>query len=496
MNVRKDTVNYEDFGAVGDGLFDDMEAICAAHAYANQHRLTVRTKPDAIYYIGNRALTAVIETEVNWSTTCFTIDDTKVENHKLPCFLVQSAQRPYELEILSLVRDQKQLDISLEEDCYVMVTNSEVKRFIRHGLNQNAGTDQTDCFIVQEDGTIPTPIDWDYEQITAVEASPIDRTVLYLRGGIFTTLANRGESKYDYYARGIDITRSNTVVDGVTHYLSGEIGHGSPYRGFLSAMRCAYITIQNCFLSGHKIYTTIGAAGAPVKMGSYDLHANHVVDLTLINCTMNHIHDRTRWGVVATNFCKNIHVDGCTFTRLDAHMGVSGEYSIKNSTIGWQGVKAIGRGHLTLENVTSYANALIEFRQDYGSTWDGDVHIRNCTWIPSNGDIVLPELFLMRNRGNHDFGYVCYMPRHIEISNLFVDDSHVPEHYEGMYLFSDPWDSVSVNMENQLYSYVACQSFVARQLTTASGIRPTISSNSLPFRQTVWSMTEEEASSR
>ncbi|TVY12022.1 hypothetical protein [Paenibacillus cremeus] len=476
----KEFVTYEAFGAKGDGETDDMEAICAAHAYANSHGLPVKTKPDATYYIGSKALTAVIETDVDWGTTRFTIDDTAVENHKLACFHVRSVHQPYEVKIQTLTRDQKQLDLHLEDDCYVIVANANVKRFIRYGLNQDNGSTQTDCFILNKDGFIASPIDWDYEEFTRAEAWPIDQIVLKINGGIFTTLANRGESKYDYYSRGIDITRSNTVIDGMVHYVAGEIGHGSPYRGFLSAMRCAYVTFQNCFVSGHKIYTTIGSAGEPVRMGSYDLHANSVIDFKLLNCRMNNITDRTRWGVIGSNFCKNIWVENCTLSRLDAHMGVSGTYTIKDSHMGWQGVNAIGRGLLTLDNVVAYGRSLVEFRHDYGSTWEGNVVIRDSKWIPSGTGAL--ELFSMGNHGEHDFGYPCYMPQQVEIVNLHVDDSNLPEDYEGLYLFSDPCDQGSY--DEKPYPYLACKKMTGQNITTASGKQLQICRNPKPFAQT------------
>ena len=49
---EKRYVNYEDFGAIGDGEHDDMAAIAAAHAYANANGMPVKTKEDATYYIG------------------------------------------------------------------------------------------------------------------------------------------------------------------------------------------------------------------------------------------------------------------------------------------------------------------------------------------------------------------------------------------------------------------------------------------------------------
>lgn len=481
-------VNYEAFGAIGDGVTDDMEAICAAHAYANLHGLPVKTNPEATYYIGSKAVTAQIETDVEWSTSRFIIDDTVVENNKLHCFHVKSVHEPFELKLQLLTRDQQKLDVTLEDDCYVNVTNDNMRRFIRKGLNQNQGNSQRDCFVVYKDGSIATPIDWNYEEITKAEARPIDTTVLTISGGVFTTIANRAESKYNYYARGINITRSNTVIDGLTHYVTGEVGHGAPYAGFIFFSHCAYITIQNCFLSAHKTYTTIGSTGGRVAMGSYDLNANGVVDFKLINCTMNNINDRTRWGVMASNFCKNILMDRCVLSRLDAHMGVSGTYTIKDSVLGYCGVTAIGRGLLTLDNVVSYGRALVSFRDDYGSTWEGNVLIKDSKWIPSSGDMFTPELFSMKNNEDHNFGYVCHMPQEVEIINLHVDDSNVPEDYEGLYLFADPCDQSNHDESSKKdlspYPYVACKKVVCHNMSTSSGKKPRISRNLIPFAQT------------
>lgn len=471
MELKK-FVKYEDFGALGDGIKDDMEAICAAHDYANSHRLPVKSRPDAEYYIGSRALTAIIETDTDWSTTRFIIDDREVENNKLPCFLVRSILQPFVPPIQKLSRDQKHLDFHPEKPCYVMVTNCNEKKYIRFGLNQNNGTDTTDCFIVDRDGSITSPIDWNYEEITSAIAFPIDDGVLTVRGGIFTTIANGAESVYNYYSRGIDVTRSNTIIDGIAHYITGEGTHGSPYRGFISAMKCANVTIQNCFSTGHKIYTTIGAAKLPVMMGSYDLHANNVVNFTLRNCRMNHITDSTRWGVMASNFCKNILVDNCILSRLDAHMGVSGAYTVRNSTLGWQGLNAIGRGTLTLKNVTLYGRNLLTLRDDYGSTWEGTVKITDCKWILSDLGQNASTIIGMKNNGMHDFGYRCYMPETIDIDNLYIDDSVLTEREHELYLFADPcgYDDREdlPPFEERPYPYILCKKVYLKNLTVAS----------------------------
>jgi hypothetical protein len=465
-------VNYEAFGAVGDGVTDDLPAILEAHAFANTHGLAVRTKPDAVYHLGRRALTAIIATDTDWGTSKFIIDDTEVENHRASLFEVRSLLAPVTVSISKLTRDQRQLDVRPPVDCWVRVENSGRRRYIRRGLNQNKGSAQRDCFILRRDGTIEGDIDWDYEVVTRVEARPIDGRPLRLKGGIFTTTANRmqQEKGYSYWSRNIAITRSNTTVEGVVHHVVGETDVGHPYHGFLAVSSCANVTLRDCFLTGHKTYSTIGAAGKPVSMGTYDVTANEVVNFTMIGCRMDNICDPTRWGVIGTNFCKNILLENCTLSRMDAHQGVSGTYTIRGCTLGHAGLNAIGRGTLIVENSTLNGRSLISLRSDYGSTWEGTVVIRNSRWIPACGAAVQPHLLAASNDGQHDFGYPCFMPREITIDGLFIDDRNVPKNYQGPFLFTDP-DGASAGGggASRPFPYVPTEQVTIRNLTTASG---------------------------
>ena len=463
-------VSYEAFGAVGDGVADDLPAIVEAHAFANTHGLAVKAKPDATYHLGRRALTAIIATDTDWSTSKFIIDDTDVENHRVSLFAVRSLLKPVTLSIPRLTRDQRHVDVRPPRDCWVRVENKGKRVYIRRGLNQNNGTPQRDCFILRRDGTIEGAIDGDYDTITRVEAQPIDERPLVLKGGIFSTTANRmtQDKGYNYWSRNIVITRSNTTVTGLTHHIVGETAVGHPYSGFLVASGCANVTLRDCFVSGHKTYTTIGAAGKPVSMGTYDISANEVVNFTMIGCRMDNICDPTRWGVIGTNFCKNILLENCTLSRMDTHQGVSGTYTIRGCTLGHAGLNAIGRGVLTVENSTLNGRSLVSLRGDYGSTWEGSVVIRNSRWIPACGAAVQPTLLAASNDGQHDFGYPCFMPREITIDGLVIDDSHAPKDYQGPYLFTDP-DGANPSAGNRPFPYRLTEQVTIRNLTTASG---------------------------
>jgi hypothetical protein len=217
-------------------------------------------------------------------------------------------------------------------------------------------------------------------------------------------------------------------------------------------------------------------------MGSYDINANGVVNLRLAGCRMNHILDRTRWGVIGSNFCKNIVLEDCVLSRMDTHMGVSGVYTIRRCTLGHMGLNAIGRGTLTVEDSTLYGRALVSLRSDYGSTWEGEVVIRNSRWTPACGDPCRPCLISVTNDGRHDFGYPCFMPRVVTIDGLFVDDRNHPADYDGPFLFSDPDVREADTGDGPLpaerpHPYAPCREVTIRGLTTASGKRPRVSPN-------------------
>lgn len=478
-------VRYSDFGASGDGTTDDMDAIIATHAFANEHGLSVKADEGASYYIDGKDRTAIIRTNTDFGTAAFIIDDTQVQNRATPVFLVNSNLQPFKPEgISSLKRNQEKVNISLPGTCLVTVTNANVKRYIRFGPNQNNGSPQTDIFIVDKDGNVDmnAPIIWDFNQITDITALPIDETTLTIRGGRFTTIANRAESKYTYYSRGFAIRRSNIVVDGLEHRVTGEGDHGAPYRGFLDIGESAYVTVRNTMLTGHKMYQTIGAAGVRVSMGTYDISVNRSLNVSFVNCRQtNDINDNTYWGIMGSNFSKNLVYDNCTFSRFDAHMGVANA-TIRNSTLGHQGINAIGSGVFTVENSTINGRSLINLRSDYGSTWQGEIIIRNCVFVPAGGKPVSGNLIGGSYSGQHDFGYTCYMPEKITVDGLRIEDSNHPEDYQGPAIFANFNSKMTEESYVEKFPYVKTREVMLRNLTIASGKPLRLSDNPFMFK--------------
>ena len=460
-----DYVTYEDFGAVGDGKADDFDAIVNTHEYANENGLSVFACETATYYIGGAAKTAYIKTDTDWSTAQFIIDDTSVENRSAWVFNIapsQSTKNITDKVASSLAIDAENIGTSLDGKSLVVLTDSNVKRYIRKGLNQNSGSNQTDVIIADENGKISpdTPLIWDFDAITGATAYPIDSETLTVKGGSFTTIANNAPSEYTYYTRGIQVRRSNTVIDGIYHDIINEGSSGAPYSAFVSLSCCADVTVKDSTFTGHKKYSTIGSAGSGVSMGTYDIGAATAVNAKFINCNQtNDITDIDYWGIAGTNYCKNLVYDGCALSRFDAHQGVLNA-TIRNSVLGHHGIKLIGSGTALIENTTVLAEDFVDLRPDYGSTWHGDLIIRNCRYYPTGVSL---HIINAENSEDHDFGYTCYLPQRIEIDGLYVhrignnylfnmvNSKHLFDSYDAAYPVIPPQEITVSNFSNLLF---------------------------------------------
>ena len=477
-------VTYSEYGAVGDGSADDFDAIIKAHAAANKAGLPVRAEAGATYYIGSTGKTAPIQTNTDWGDAKFIIDDSKitVDNRNHHVFNVSSKLPSSRItSVKTLKKNQEKLDLTLPRDSFIVVTDNTTMRYIRYGANQNNGSVQTDVFVVDQTGNVDrnAPIIWNFGTISAMIAYPIDSELLTVKGGHFMTIANQAESRYTYYTRGICITRSNVVVDGVQHTITGELDHGSPYNAFISVSNCTDVTVQNCRFSGHKVYSTIGNAGTSVTMGTYDIAVNKSTNVTFKNCEqINDIHDTKLWGIIGTNYSKNLTFDTVKFSRFDAHMGVANA-TIKNSELGRQGINLIGSGVALIENTKVHSTNFVNLRSDYGSTWEGEIIIRNCEFFPlSHGGALIGGSYY----GQHNFGYTCYLPRKVTIDGLVIHDGGQAENSPGPKIFASFNSAYTNEQYVEKFPYVLCEEVAIRNLTTKSGKPLTISTNPFMFR--------------
>ena len=482
---KKGVINYSDLGAIGDGVSDDAIFIKATHEVANHYGFDVKADDDALYNITGKKVSAIISTNTDFGNATFIIDDTNVDDYTSSIFEVRSKKPSFKINhIKSIKKGQKKINIKINEAALVKVIDNNVRMYIRYGLNQNNGKEQTDIFLIDKNGNVNenTPIIWDFKNISEMNLFLIDQEKLEIQGGKFITIANQVEEEnHPYYSRNILVNRSNVEINNLKHFVKGEGNHGTPYQGFISIKNASNVKIKNCLLTGHKTYQKIGNAGKLVSRGSYDLSVISSTNVLFKNCRQtNDINDETYWGIFGSNYCKNLIFENCTLSRFDAHMGVYNA-TIRNSTLGYMGIKLIGFGKFLVEDSTIGGENLVSLRQDYGSTWNGDFKIKNCVFIPSKTKSSTLSLFSGKNSGLHDFGYTCYMPNKIEIDQLLIKDSHLKD-YDSLFIFSDFNSKMKNENFEELYPYIKTKIIKINGLNIESKKKLEISKNSFMFK--------------
>ena len=156
-------------------------------------------------------------------------------------------------------------------------------------------------------------------------------------------------------------------------------------------------------------------------------------NITFRNCTQSNFFDddgvtprKGVCGIQGSNLSKNITYQDSLLSRFDAHLGCRNA-TIVNSSV--QHFRIIGGGTIRVENSHVYSNRLFALREDYGSTWRGDVIVK---------DVVLHNTaenpsFMYAQWSNHDFGYQTFFPETIIIDNLSITNG------KKIHLFTPPF---------------------------------------------------------
>ena len=455
-------IYYKDFGAHGDGYTDDFEEILAAHEYANAWGHTVNADKGAHYYIGTEYQKTMkvipIKTDVNWTGANFTIDDsvvtvqrnehknldgdklcdrcgrtlddvcTAIANswHQLNLFQVQSDYTTSVITDLfegrSVPKNTTNIGFAPGYKALIELFNDTVKHFIRYGINENAGNPQREIIIVDEEGNIDptTPLHWSYEQVTKAYLKCVEDAPITIQGGDFVNIANQAENYYDSYGRNIYITRSNVTVKNITHQLVDTKETRAPYGGFLRMEYANNIEFDNITIDHHesRYDKETGAL-----LGTYEMGGRYSNNIRYLNIKQSDFFEPdgsvSYKGLFGSNYCKNFYFDGCVMTSMDAHCGLYNG-TIKNST--FEHMNFIGEGLILIENVTVYADATggaIKLRDDYGSTWNGEVIVNGLDIRYSRDKYTAMDLLIAKYT-DWWFGFETYLPHTIKINNVTV----------------------------------------------------------------------------
>ena len=427
-------VYYSQFGAVGDGITDDYQAMYNAHVFANEcGQKVMGDGANYRYYVHEFSKTIPVKTDVDFNGATIHIDDRGSGVYKYRSIHLFTFQPSYEVKNYNAAQIQEMsggapflttdtelpwLAPYLEATSFVYINNKH-QDYIRHGANAGYIKNRRDVFVIHPDGKLDesTPIYFDFVEgeqlindgtkleyrftynIETMKVYRVDETPITMENGYFErdaceSVAETGyENKYHGYARGLGIQRSNVTVTNLHHKLISEpylptsgygwfdekqdsIRQSYPYGGFLAFSQCYNSQAVDVDLWAHTTYYEIKTTNpTPVAMGSYDLTISDSCNISLYGLTNGtDYNDSQYWGIMSSYGAKNMHFEDCHMNRFDAHDGFWNANLI-NCEFGFA-INVVGGGNLYIEGTTkSVGNSFISLRGDYGATFRGDITI-------------------------------------------------------------------------------------------------------------------------
>ncbi len=467
-------VTYEDFGAYADGINDDYIPIRNAHIYANKNDYEVRATEGKQYHIFREEEYAPIsiKTSTDWCGTEIVIHDENIVGKvtkDYPIFQIVSNIDGRVITSSSILKNIKLRktttripELSGNGYCLCIVYNEDKKQFIRFGLNENDGKEQQDVFKIDNEGNVMNEIQWNFDKVSKIVLWPISDDKVTVQNGNFRTILPVGQNKQEtgYYNRNIACYRSNCEINNIKHSLTNEESTVAPYYGFLKLVQVSDVKISNCKLTAHKYKHS----------STYDLIIDLASNIEVNNVKQDNLEDNDRWGITGTNYTKDITYKNCELNRIDAHSGVH-NLTIEDSVVGIRGITVVGSGNLKLNNVTTLSpSTLVYLRDDYGSTWNGTINIKNCTIAKAiNPQIVTFYTNYDNNNQPHNYGYDLYLPN-ITIDGLTINDSsNINSKYPNICIFNNIPERTGTDNGDMRNNYKLPQSIDIKDYQITSG---------------------------
>ncbi|OUM59287.1 hypothetical protein PIROE2DRAFT_63866 [Piromyces sp. E2] len=343
VNLTKNKLTYEYFGAVGDGKTNDYFAIKKAHDFANNEYatkgvfLTVYASSGKTYYLGSnkiddKSYNILVATNVDWQNANFIVDDTlpSVDPTK-PLFNIISvmgaatgkniveytnvnanSSEIWKYRNISKNKNNlKNLVNAILNDNKIMLSSQKKyfnsanvialaltdtkDKYYRSGNTSNS-TKQTELILVDRNtGEVLNDVENDFRDVIRIRAWPIPNKVINIKNATFTTRTlNQAVSSNDgpnaYVQRNIFINFTGNVnISNVKHHLDENYkGNnrqtnpiGNAYYGFIRLYNSAYIKLNKAALTPHN-FAKYHDGKTPY--GTYDL----VFDMTS-NLMIDHL---------------------------------------------------------------------------------------------------------------------------------------------------------------------------------------------------------------
>ncbi|MVZ67385.1 hypothetical protein GQF61_16140 [Sphingobacterium sp. DK4209] len=425
-----EALNYKMFGTKSDGNFDDGIAIKATHEYANMYSLPVINRHGEYWIKESNDIN--IQTSVEWGASVFYIDEqhntpkafkfnivskAPIKNHQLS----ESDKRNILAKLIPGVTEIAELNQFRGNLIYVEDKNDRV------GYRAGAKFDgqswaKQELFFIEDHGKVVGDIAYTFKDFSSFEIIPVEDSYLTVTGGCFVLSGN--SSGKGYTKNGIAIRRSRTIVSKqIVRLADGAVDNAPNARtGFYNFHKVYEVRLEDIKLIPYE--QDREGTERDVPAGTYGISGDRILNGTFRNVTAEG--GKVHWGVFGTNMNKNFTIDLCRLNRVDVHFHCW-NLRILNTHIGHRGISVTGGGNLTVRDCTVEGRNIINFRQDFGSKWDGDIRVNNILFKPTYpSSVALLEL----TPSNFNYHYPIVLGKTIIVENVIIDTSSVNKNAE------------------------------------------------------------------
>lgn len=419
FELKKDTVNYKDFGAGLKGSeYNDAIPIKNAHEYANKNKLPVEQKSGKFFL--KEGLGIEIKTSVDWGQTEFEIDEREYKGEWQ--FIVKGYKEWKDVQLTgedktSFLNKFKRVNSGVFTELadypnhFFKIVN-ENDRAYRNIAPFTGSYPKQDMFIVEKGGVFVGDIAFELDDYTSLQAIEIEKE-LTISGGNFTFIGGGSEDEdiSGYHKTFMSIERSRTTItDFHIDRPEDSIVSNKPSSGFYVPIDCCYVTIKRGRLVPKK----------PSGQGSYGLGGNGVFEYRIEDLQVDG--DSSYWGVFGTNNIKNLRIKNSILNRIDVHFNAWNIY-IDNCIIGTETIRVSGGGDLFITKTdnkgSNTVSSFVIIRNDWASSWDGDIRIINC-----KHSVISPSFYgawVQWSNGNFNYNVKQILCRTIEITDSTVN---------------------------------------------------------------------------